>query len=52
MNNLWTERYYVCSKCDASITIASDREPKRHPMCECSSTKTTLISVTKLERAS
>lgn len=50
MNDLWTERYYVCSKCDSSITVVSNRNPKRHPICECLSDKTTLISLSEVKR--
>ena len=36
MTRPWTEYYYVCKGCDASITIVTNKVPRHRARCMCS----------------
>ena len=35
MSDTWKEYYYVCNKCDASITIITKAPPRVKTRCTC-----------------
>lgn len=42
MSSAWWKYWYVCTRCDASIEIASKRKPKVEPTCNCGGTNVIL----------
>lgn len=45
----WKEYFYVCTMCDASLSVATNKEPVRNPRCVCDSSKITLIQIKEIK---